>query len=337
MVSATSGTSGDTSTGGTTAADTSTGDPAMCEEPALTPGMVVVDAKCQIDQMVGSWMPTIEWQNATLTNTYTTPAIANITDDNKDGKIDGDDIPDIVVATAGGAVHALSGDGKGQHWKATENMGSEPSSATTADLDGDGRPEVVVSGTTGFYAWHGDTGALMWKNPVANAQPVCGGSSVYDLDGDGTPEVVQGHRIFNGQTGALRGTGAGGQGTSHTSGLAHFGVAADLDQDGDQEVVVGNAAYDADGNTLWSTAEHDGFVAIGNFDDDPFGEVVVAWYPGMVRLQNHDGTAIWTVSIGGSTIGPPAVADFVGDGAAEIGVAGQNIYVVLDGGGKRLW
>ena len=338
-VSATSGgTSGEgTSSGGTTAADSTTGEPAVCVDPDLTPGALAIDADCQIDAMVGSWMPIIEWQDNTLGNSYTTPAIANLTDDNKDGVIDGDDIPDIAVATAAGAVYVLSGDGKGQHWKAAENMGGEPSSATIADLDGDGRPEVIVSGPTGFYAWHGDTGALMWKNSVANSQPVCGGSSVYDLDGDGTPEVVQGHRIFNGQDGTLRGAGVVGKGTGHGSDLAHFGVAADLDQDGDQEVVVGNATYDADGKTLWSTAEHDGFVAIGNFDGDDFGEVVVSWYPGMVRLQDHDGKVIWTVSIGGSTIGPPTVADFDGDGAPEIGVAGQNIYAVLDGDGTKLW
>ena len=329
------GTSG--SSGTTSVPDTTTSGPTVCAEPDLTPGVVVIDAGCKIGQKVGTWMPAIEWQNNTLGNTYTTPAIANLTDDNKDGVIDDGDIPDIVVATAGGAVHVLSGDGKGQHWMAAENMGSEPSSATIADLDADGRPEVVVSGPTGFYAWHGDTGVLMWKNPAASSQPVCGGSSVYDLDGDGTPEVVQGNRIFNGQTGVLRGTGAAGKGTGHGADLAHFGVAADLDQDGDQEVVVGNATYDADGNTLWSTAEHDGFVAIGNFDGDAFGEVVVSWYPGMVRLQEHDGAVIWTVSIGGGTIGAPTVADFDGDGEAEIGVAGQNIYVVLDGDGTTLW
>lgn len=329
-------TAGDTSTGGTTGTDTTTGGPGVCEDPELTPGEVMVDAACTIEQMVGTWKPKIEWQNNAVGGMYATPVVANLTDDNMDGAIDGKDIPDIVAANSGGSVFVLSGDGKKQHWKAADNVGGGPSAAI-GDLDGDGKPEVVVAGPLGYFAWHGDTGSLFWKNPVATDQPICGGVSVYDIDGDGKPEVVQGARIFNGQTGALRGTGAVGKGTGHSNDVAHFGVAADLDQDGKHEVVVGNAAYDADGKTLWSTAEHDGFVAIGNFDDDALAEVVVAWYPGMVRLQDHLGKVIWTQSIGGGTVGPPTIADFDGDGAPEIGVSGTNKYVVLDGDGKVLW
>jgi len=324
------GTTSGTSTGGETG-------PVMCEPPDLTPGVVPVDASCTIEEMVGSWMPVVEWQDSSLGNSYTTPAIANCTDDNGDGEIDDLDIPDIAIATAGGAVHLLSGDGSGKHWTAPQNMGGEPSSATVADLDGDGRPEVVVSGSAGFFAWHADTGALMWQNPIGGNKEVCGGNSVYDVDGDGSPEVVHGNRILNGQDGTLRGTGAVGFGTGHGSGYAAFGVVADLDQDGAQEVLVGNAAYDADGNTKWMNGQPDGFVAVGDFDDDEFGELVVAWYPGSVRLQDDDGTVLWTVNVGGSTIGPPTIADFDGDGEPEIGVAGQNLYAVLDGDGTELW
>mgnify|MGYP003523117011 CR=1 FL=1 len=98
------GTTGGTTSGTSTAGETG---PVVCEPPDLTPGMVPVDASCTIEEMVGSWMPVIEWQDATLGDSYTTPAIANCTDDNGDGKIDDSDIPDIAVATAGGAVHLL--------------------------------------------------------------------------------------------------------------------------------------------------------------------------------------------------------------------------------------
>jgi hypothetical protein len=313
------------------------GGPGVCAAPEPGPGAVPIDPSCTIVEMVGSWTPVIEWQDVSLGVTYTTPAIANCTDDNGDGVIDGDDIPDIAVATSSGVVHLLSRDGAGKHWTAPQNMGGEPSSATIADLDGDQRPEVVVSGPTGFYAWHCDTGALYWQNAMGGSPTICGGNSVYDVDGDGMPEVVQGHRIFNGQTGALRGAGMFGHGTGYGGDLINFGVVADLDQDGVQEVLVGNAGYDADGNTLWQNGQSDGYVAVGDFDDDAFGEMIVATSPGNVRLQDHDGTVIWTVNIGGGTIGPPTIADFDGDGEPEAGVSGTNRYAVIDGDGAVIW
>ena len=174
-----------TSPGTSSSESGGTTDGAVCEVPDLSPGMVGIDAACTIEEMVGSWQPVVEWQDATLGDSYTTPAIANCTDDNGDGVIDGDDVPDIAVATSGGTVHLLSGDGAGKHWTAPQNLGSEPSSATIADLDGDGKPEVVVSGPNGFFAWHGDTGALMWQNAMGGSPTVCGGTSVYDVDGFG--------------------------------------------------------------------------------------------------------------------------------------------------------
>jgi len=308
----------------------------VCPEVNLDPGSVTIDPTCEIEEMVGTWTPVIEWSNATLGNSYTTPAIANLTDDNNDGEIDTDDIPDIAVANAAGKVFVLSGDGGALHWEADEQLGTEPSSGTIADLDGDGRAEVIFSGKTGFYAWHGDTGELLWHNPMPTNAATCGGSSVYDLDGDGTPEVVQGNLILNGQDGTLRGTGDSGIGSGHAK-LAIMGVAADIDQDGSLEVVVGNALYDADGLTIWDNGLVDGFVAVGNFDDDPFGEIVVSRQGGSVSLQDDDGGELWTSIIGGSTIGTPTIADFDADGEPEIGVAGQNRYVVLDGDGSQLW
>jgi len=335
---------GSTSTGAIGGTDSSGGEssagetgPGLCPRPDLSPGAVPIDPTCTIDEMVGTFTPVIEWQNNTLGVTYTTPAIANLTDDNADGVIDGSDIPDLAVITQAGKLHVMSGDGSGEHWASVEVIGFEPSAATIADLDGDAEPEVVASGTNGVFAYHGD-GALMWMNPDGGSATVCGATSVYDIDGDGNPEVVQGNRIWNGQTGALRGTGAFGTGSGHSGGtIVHIGVVADIDQDGAQEVVVGNAAYDADGNAKWNSNLPDGFVAIGDFDDDPTAEVVVAWWGGNVRLQEHDGTQIWAVNIGGGTIGAPTIADFDGDGEPEVGVAGQNIYAVLDGDGTTIW
>ena len=308
-----------------------------CPTADVTEIGVPVDESCEEVPEVGTFTPVIEWTQLSGQDAYTTPIVGQLTDDNGDGVIDDSDTPDVVVTGTSGGLFVVSGDGSGTHWTAS-GLGSEPSTPAIADLDGDGRAEVIASGSVGFRAYRGDTGAVYWTNNTSTTQNVCGGVAVYDLDGDGLPEVVQGKTVVNGQTGTTRWNGAYGAGSGYSSSYyASFGVAADIDVDGDLEVVVGNALYDANGNALWYNGQSDGFVAVGNFDNDEYGEIVVTTYPGMVRLQDHDGTVIWSGSYTGNTVGPPTVADFDNDGEAEVGVAGNGVYVVLDTDGTQLW
>ncbi len=309
-----------------------------CPEPDVSRAETPIDDSCLIEVTPGTFTPVIEWNSTAPGSSYASPVIGPLTDDNGDGQIDGRDMPDVVVVGINGLVTALSGDGAGVLW--TYNTGQfEPSTAAIGDLDEDDRPDVVVSTGSGIYAFQGETGALMWTNSGSElgGTGICGGVSIYDLDGDGSVEVVQGGVILHGATGILRGFGSYGKGSGYPGGIyAGFGVAADIDQDGDLEVVVGNALYDADGNTIWYNGQSDGFVAIANFDSDPYGEIVVA-YSGNVRLQDDDGTVLWTGTYTGGRIGPPTVADFDGDGEPEIGVAGNGVYVMIETDGTLSW
>ena len=281
---------------------------------------------------VGSFTPVLEWTNSDPGDTYTTPVIGQLTDDNGNGRIDDGDTPDIVVANTAGVLWAISGDGT-TLWRAG-SLGSEPMTAAIGDLDGDGVAEVVGSGPSGSIAVYGD-GTTYWNSAQTGGQ--CGAVGIADLDGDGAAEVLLGAKILNGQSGALLATGAYGTGSGYgSSSVATFGVAADIDRDGIQEVVVGNALYDIDGNTLWTNGQSDGFVAVGDFDGDAQGEIVVS-NTGSVRLQDDDGTVLWSGNYTGSTSGPPTIADFDGDGEPEIGVAGHNSYVVIETDGAVLW
>ncbi|MCP4808339.1 MAG: hypothetical protein GY913_33395 [Proteobacteria bacterium] len=310
-----------------------------CDEqyfPALA--LDLVD-ECNNEPTTGTWDPVIEWTSSAPGSAYTTPAIGNLTDDNGDGVIDEDDTPDVIVGNSSGTYWALSGDNGSSLWSTADSMGSEPMSAAIGDVDGDGKPDVVGAGASGIAAWSGEDGSLIWKTSAYSGgnSPQCGAVGLHDLEGDGDVEVIIGNAIYDGSTGSLIAQGAYGSGAGH-GWAAPMGVAADIDRDGDLEVVVGNAIYDENGTAEWANGQSDGFVAVGQFDSDKYGEIVVA-HTGSLRLQDHDGTVLWTKNgLTGSTIGPPTVADFDGDGEPEIGVAGNGVYMVVEGSdGSTLW
>jgi hypothetical protein len=318
--------------------DTTTDD--ICEDPGRSQGTVSIDEACNIEAETGTFTPTLEWASSAPGDTYTTPVIGNLTDDDGDGDIDDDDIPDIVVANISGTMFALSGDGGRVHWSYAMG-GNEPATAAIGDLDGDGVPEVVGASNTGIFALRAD-GSRYWSATPSGFGyiPTCGGVGIYDLDADGYPEVIMGNIFLDGRSGSIVGRGSHGAGSGYGNGfgstVAAFGVAADIDRDGVQEVVTGNALYRKDGSAIWYNSRPDGFVAVANFDSDPEGEIV-STYTGNVALIDDDGTTLWFGNYTGSTIGPPTVADFDGDGLPEIGVAGHGAYVVIEHDGTLKW
>jgi hypothetical protein len=312
----------------------------ICEDPGRSQGSCSIDETCEQEAVTGTFTPVVEWTSSVPGDAYTTPAIGNLTDDDGDGDIDDNDIPDIVVGNTGGTYFALSGDDGRLHWQFPTG-GGEPASAAIGDLDADGVPEVVGASSTGIYAVRAD-GSRYWTVTPSGLgyAATCGGVGIYDLNADGYPEVVLGRIILDGQTGATVGTGAHGSGSGYGSGwgsaVAAFGVAADVDRDGIQEVVTGNALYRRDGSAKWFNNWQDGFVAVANFDSDDRAEIV-STYTGNVALIDDDGTVLWFGNYTGSTIGPPTVADYDGDGLPEIGVAGQGSYVVIEDDGRLKW
>ena len=223
------------------------------------------------------------------------------------------------------------------------------------DIDNDGFPEIVGTINGGGTIAFEHTGAVKWvqqqhpKSPdhLAGTQP-----SIADLDADGLPEIIQGRVVLHGATGALKWKGTAGIGINGFMGPVSS--VADPDRDGMLNVLAGNTMYRADGTVAWtypfavaSTSSNcgagtrcDGYTATGNFDADEYGEVVIVRI-GRIYVLNHDGSPM---QVNGSDViinipkttcsfnegGPPTIADFDGDGRAEIGVAGANYYVVAD-------
>jgi hypothetical protein len=303
----------------------------------LGPGEVAIDETCESEPNVGSWSPVIKWKNSLTGDILTTPVVGNLNDDNGDGLVNEDDIPDVVVTNQIGTTYALSGNNGKILWFAGSS-GIQSSTPAIGDLDGDGRPEVVAAGSNGITAFRGASGIVKWHSFAEpnGATMECGAVGIYDLEGDGEVEVVIGNLILHGKGGGVKGKGEYGAGSGHAWAAA-MGVAADIDRDGVLEVVTGNASYGPNGEAEWTQPYADAFVAVGNFDEDPTAEIAVSG-EGSVGLLEHDGEVIWHhQNIMGSTSGPPTIGDFDNDGEPEIGVAGSGKYMVFETDGAVKW
>lgn len=316
---------------------------ADAETPA--PYAVAIEDTCVAEPEVGTFTPVVEWQwtDDTVYGSYdqvmATPSVANLNDDNGDGIVDEDDIPDIVVATyAGGAytsegiVTAMSGDGSGVLWSVYQPGGYPTygcSGVAIGDLEGDGSIEVCVSGTgAAVVCLDGADGAFRWAAGAETAP--YGAPAIADLDADGVAEVILGRQVFRAD-GSTMWVGTAGQGSGY-----QFSFAVDWDADGAQEVVAGNTVYDTDGTVIWSHGYEDGVPAVGDFDGDAKPDLVQVG-SGYTTVILNDGTELWRQVVPGGRGGPPTVADFDGDGAPEVGVAGRDQYSVFDTDGSVLW
>ena len=308
-----------------------------------------------------------------------TPTVMNLTDDNGDGQVTLDDIPDIVFVayddqtdrlSVGGTLRMVSGKcgadgvlpqelvvGPAQIQADTGVAGVrfDPSGGVAlGDVDADGKADIVAALRGGGTIALRRDGHVLWMNRTAPSgadtfpapQP-----ALADLDGDGKPEVIMGRVLLNGEDGSVAGTGTADLGVNGF--LGPVAASGDVDLDGSPEVLAGGTAYGPTAMPKWmfpfpvpattticASLPCDGFTATGNFDADDQGEVVIV-RGGTIYIVNHDGTPL---VVGGQPVriaipvddctknegGPPTVADFDGDGRAEIGVAAADFYVVAD-------
>ena len=311
-------------------------------------------SKCEYRPPVGVFTPKVKWEwtgspvEPGYNQVMMAPMVANLTDDNGDGKIDRNDIPDVVFHTytgsnysSDGVLRVISGDGTKEHFSITDAaLRTHPGTQVAlADIDNDGKVEIVACASGGGTIAFSNTGTLKWKTAAAG----CYAPAIADLDGDGNPEVLVRQYVLDGKTGAIKWTG--------TAGCGAYSVAADLDDDGKMEVVCGRVVYTWDGKVLWEdTTRNHGSIAIADLDGDGKPEIVTTVSADHALYAHHaDGTLYFgPVDInqghadpndkcGGCGGGPPTIADFDGDGKPEIAAAAGYGYVIFENDGTPKW
>jgi hypothetical protein len=276
------------------------------------------------------------------------PVVIQLDDDNCNGKIDENDIPEIVFVTFSGSAYTTDGTlhaisiVKGnvvEKWTANAGATSpiNPSRSIAAgNIDGKPGNEIVVCTSDNKVRAYDSTGKQLW---LSAATARCFMPSIADLDQDGNPEVIVDSQILDGKTGAFKSTFS----PANTEPL----VVSDVDKDGKLDIVTGGRVYRADGSTL-ATSTGRKYPAVGDLNRDGTPEIISTGDTGFMNIWQVDKTqpnnarVIRTdVSLMGGFPNPcngqnggggaPTVADFNGDGYPDVAVAGRYAYVVFDG------
>ena len=225
---------------------------------------------CEVRPEKGKFAPILQWHwpedlpnhksafHPEYNQVMMTPIVLNMTDDNGDGVIDENDIPDVMFSTFTswkydyeGVVRAISGD-DGRELAATEPIYSSRDDFGAADIDGDGVPELIVHTKTEIHALSlakDDTSptGYQWvvKYRLAHGlsiKPENMGNlqaTFAHMDDDGIVDIVTQRGVLNVVNGEL----VWKEGCKQ-KGLGNFPFAVDLDGDGTMEIVTSGAVYD---------------------------------------------------------------------------------------------
>ena len=344
---------GDDGSDGSDATDGGTTDPGACDPTSYPAEERGIDDVCVPDPP-GGFTPIVEWGHASGKGCMSQPIVADL---------DQDGVPEVIYNelpnffAQRGYLTVLDGATGTLEWQLTTTQVAYGSPPAVGDIDGDGAADIVVVQeyqsslfAVGDYtvAAFDRTGAFLWESDhFAGADfDWATAPNLRDMDADGLVEVIAGRAILNGLDGSTRGVGEYGRGSYGISGIGTLAISessvpavSDLDLDGIDEVIVGNAMYGPDGETLWHDPDaEDGMISVANLDGDPEGEFVAITF-NTIRAVDTDGTLLWgpTELPTGNILATAAIADLDEDGSPEIVTAGGNELVVFHADGSEYW
>jgi hypothetical protein len=279
------------------------------------------------------------------------------------GDLNGDGIPDIVVANAGSVteghtVRVLLGNGDGTFQSPrTFQVGRNPTSVALGDLRGDGRLDIVTanggSDTVSVLLGNGDGSFQNAVSFPVGVNPTA--VALGDLRGDGRLDIVTANAGFTDIQGSVSVLLNDGDGTfqpaaGYSLGAPALNLAArdvalgDFTSDGQLDVVTANNSGDGGsfsllvGNgdgTFQTGVEHAVpasplSIAAADLNNDGTLDLIMATFLGHESnldevLGNGDGTFQAPVTIGaGKLPASVAVGDFQGNGTLDLAVANAS-------------
>jgi hypothetical protein len=272
------------------------------------------------------------------------------------GDLDGDGLPELVVADHAGPLLVLSGTGAGRFGSATPHaLAGLASDVQLGDLDGDGDLDVAATVTSkgiSVLLNPGDGVLGPWVNYPAGVEPRS--TVLRDIDADGTLDVVVASTkvdvvsVLLGQGGGVLGAPSGHPGGLSPSSAGDLAV-GDLDGDGEQDVLLVNGAFVsvllATGSggfgapLLFLSGASGHGLALADFDGDGLLDVCVKRDAGFVSiLRGLGGGALgpWVAFPAGQRPEAVIAADFNGDGAPDVAVANADPFVPFEQGGVSI-
>jgi hypothetical protein len=290
--------------------------PKRCGEPGAAADCV---QRCEVRPAAPAFDPVVKytWGSSTLgaapTDVMMTPIVIQLDDDNCDGKVGADDIPEIVFTTfrggqylVNGTMHVLSVKSGQLVEKFSKVDELNPAAGLAAgDVDGNGVADIVgcmnplsmvparaAGQSAGVVAYRAD-GTVLWRQTdITKVSCTYEHPAIGDVDGDGFPEVLVGFTLLNGRDGTVKRVLDPSYGY-------HFSSLADLDGDGKLDVTDGRKAFKADGTLLWDVGAAPaslatGYHAIGDFNRDGKPDVVLVQSDGTPRhsldIYTYDAT-----------------------------------------------
>ena len=267
------------------------------------------------------------------------------------GDMDGDGTPE-VVCHQNGVNELFILDGQTGTLEVTVNCPAildHADAIAIGDTDDDGLGEIYVVTSDAFLRCFENNGTAKASfTPVNIGTTAESLPSIADFNYDGIPEIYINNAIYHSLTGALIATGVGTRGSNPGSNGAPSGlpIAADVLPDSycpdcaGLELVCGNTifAVNITAATITPIANSlpgslaDGFSCVADMDMNGQLDVIVTsngtiyvWDP-RTGLQMGNTFAIPNTSAGGRA----NIADYDNDGLPEIGVGGNDRYVVID-------
>lgn len=257
------------------------------------------DDACIYNPPKGEFAPVVKWHQED--NIEATPIVINLTDDNGDGKIDTNDIPEIVVVNVSGMLTAY--DGKTGEIKAqsAKDKYNRCDDLAAADIDNDGVTEVLVPtlgtnasqlGLRALTLVKADDGTWSWNekyfikatNPIKQSSSSSYGidlhPTVADLDSDGVPDIVTTSGVINGKNWESFACSLNFKGTVWS--YYDLFAVADLDQDGNMEI-IGTDIYDNQCQVIVNHA-----LASQSFDQSGNAKNTSYWYSAVADLVPDD-------------------------------------------------